>query len=769
MKINKIRIQNFKVFEDTTINFESSDIIVFDGPNGFGKTTIYDAIELVFTGRIRRYEDLKAKLIDGRQVFSENPFQFSNGIGKDILITIELIKNDETYILERFADASRIEPYIDFSLYKLFVKEDFLSENRTSVEDENLFLTDLLGKNYQSNFQFLNYVEQEESLFLLKHDDKKRKNHIGHLFDLKEFEQKIKRIEDLKRKVDTIYANEKENSTIIEQEIIQIKTNIIAEETPTSFIKLLRGKIFFWDQEEIDTSTFDYSNIIGADGVLDRIKVFIERKNLFIQYRKNKAVDDILGNENLVSNFFRFHSFLSRKDEIRELRNKVSSLQNTIKQLESLSHNTVEEPIDLNPYDFIPSTLKTAFSSSKQELISSHKELSGLDRIYSDISKSRNDLVDELTDLREAGVSSGECILCGYDWKNIETLLFQIGNKSEQMKEISSDKNNRLQETFTQFKSDTIKQILELINIHLSTLNYNNEFASQLLDLEDNHFNDLIKALSTLEIDYSQYISSEQILDVANKLELFKSEILIIKDTTNAELIESYFSEYFREFFQNEFDEVNSITIEQIEAKKKYLSHKLSLSQNQILQTKSAQLLEVTIKRDTAKDVSNKLNNLKGKYNSSLKSYQKKIIKDIETVFHIYSGRIMQSFQGGIGLFIFSEKEGIRFQTGSHKTYDAVFTMSSGQLSALIISFTLALHKKYSQNKLILIDDPVQTMDELNLYGFIDLLRNEFCDNQIIMSTHEDMMSAFMRYKFKNYNLSERRVNLKELATEKRR
>jgi len=70
--------------------------------------------------------------------------------------------------------------------------------------------------------------------------------------------------------------------------------------------------------------------------------------------------------------------------------------------------------------------------------------------------------------------------------------------------------------------------------------------------------------------------------------------------------------------------------------------------------------------------------------------------------------------------------------------------------------------KKYSQNKIILIDDPVQTMDELYLYGFIDLLRNEFSNNQIIMSTHEDMMSAFMRYKFKNYNLSEKRINLKE-------
>lgn len=765
MKINKIRIQNFKVFEDITINFNSSDIIVFDGPNGFGKTTIYDAIELVFTGRIRRYEDLKAKLIDGRQVFSENPFQHSNGIGKDILVTIELIKNDQTYILQRFADTTQIEPYIDFSVYKLFTKEDFSSEDRTFVDDENLFLTNLLGKNYKTNFQFLNYVEQEESLFLLKHDDKKRKSHIGHLFDLNEFEQKIKRIDDLKRRFDTIFANENEKFGILDQEVNQIKANIITDETPTSFVKLLEKKDLFWDQEEIDSSTFEYSEIIGTDGVLDRLKVFIGRKSLFNQYRKNRAVDYLLENENLINNFFKFHNFLSKKDEIRELRNKVTDLQNTIKQLESLSHNKVEESIDLNTYDFIPNDIKTTFSLTQQALILSHKELSGLDRIYSDISKSRNDLIEELTDLREAGVSSGECVLCGYDWKNIETLLLQIETKSEQIKEINSDKSNRLQETFAEFKSETIKQIIELINIHLISLNYNKEFASQLLDLEDNHFNDLMKILSILEINYSKYLSNEQILDVADKLELFKSEISILKDTSNAELIETYFLEYFREYFNNEDSQVDSVTFEQIEAKKKYLSHKLSLSQNQILQSKSAQLLEVTKKRDTASEVSQKLNKLKGKYNSSLKSYQKKIIKDIETVFHIYSGRIMQSFQGGIGLFIFSEKEGIRFQTGSHKTYDAVFTMSSGQLSALIISFTLALHKKYSQNKLILIDDPVQTMDELNLYGFIDLLRNEFYDNQIIMSTHEDMMSAFMRYKFKNYNLSEKRVNLKELAT----
>lgn len=37
MKIKKIRIQNFKVFQNTIIDFETSDLIVFDGPKRFWK------------------------------------------------------------------------------------------------------------------------------------------------------------------------------------------------------------------------------------------------------------------------------------------------------------------------------------------------------------------------------------------------------------------------------------------------------------------------------------------------------------------------------------------------------------------------------------------------------------------------------------------------------------------------------------------------------------------------------------------------------------
>jgi len=88
--------------------------------------------------------------------------------------------------------------------------------------------------------------------------------------------------------------------------------------------------------------------------------------------------------------------------------------------------------------------------------------------------------------------------------------------------------------------------------------------------------------------------------------------------------------------------------------------------------------------------------------------------------------------------------------------------MSSGQLATLVIAFTLALNKRYSKNEFLFIDDPIQTLDELNIAGLVELLRNEFSDRQIFISTHEDMMSAYMRYKFKKYGLGAQRLSFKE-------
>ena len=46
---------------------------------------------------------------------------------------------------------------------------------------------------------------------------------------------------------------------------------------------------------------------------------------------------------------------------------------------------------------------------------------------------------------------------------------------------------------------------------------------------------------------------------------------------------------------------------------------------------------------------------------------------------------------------------------------DALYNMSSGQLVSIAIALKLSLNKLYSNTPFLAIDDPVQTMDDLNL------------------------------------------------------
>ena len=107
------------------------------------------------------------------------------------------------------------------------------------------------------------------------------------------------------------------------------------------------------------------------------------------------------------------------------------------------------------------------------------------------------------------------------------------------------------------------------------------------------------------------------------------------------------------------------------------------------------------------------------------------------------------------------ELKNIRFVANWESDHDVLNTMSSGQIAAIVISLYLALNKVYSQGLgTILIDDPVQTMDEINMISSVELLRNEFADRQLVLSTHEDHVSKYFLYKFLKYGRTVRQIRL---------
>lgn len=768
MKISKIRIQNFKVLSDREIDFLSSDLVIFDGPNGFGKTSIYDAIELLFTGIIRRYTVLQSLIVDGRETYYEHPFYTENATG-DIIICCEFEKNDTIYVLERIGKKEELINGVNFSTYKLYQKENFETTDRELIQNESQFLTTILGANYKENFQFLNYIEQEDSLFLLKSQDKNRKQHISHLFNVTEFENKISQINLIKQKIDSFCSSEEklilEN---IKQEIKLAEDFVAKNFTDTAYIKLFPEKSINWDDANFNFENTNYSDLLGEDGKLTRLSNFLNHREAFKKYIDNETIDNLTRNETILQNFCKFYRFIPNRDGLNIEKDIFIKKQKYVERLTDFSIQELQDDdfeFNFENFKYIDDALSAEFENAINELKIELKDLDKLEDINSKINDSRQKLVDKIEELQEEDVLVlGNCVLCGYNWGDINILLESIHNQTNVLKGVSTEKNKHFEEKFKQFKNGIATVIKNLINQDILDNSLDKEFISKLVSLETTYFVNTVKSLEKINFDYSAYLNENLSNDIETKCEQLIRDLQEKKHMIQMDEVEQYYKEYFDEYFDGNFEYLNSIKAEDAKKKTEFLKYKYSLLRNEFLVDKKIELLLKQTKFDNAKKLGEQIKQLKNIYGNSLRKYQTKVIKDIEILFHIYSGRIMQDFQGGLGLFIYSDKNGIRFQTNPTKTFDAVFSMSSGQLSALIIAFTLALHKKYSQNKIILIDDPVQTLDELNVVGFVELLRNEFAKNQIIISTHEDMMSSFIRYKFKNYNLSQTRVNLKSNA-----
>ena len=151
-----------------------------------------------------------------------------------------------------------------------------------------------------------------------------------------------------------------------------------------------------------------------------------------------------------------------------------------------------------------------------------------------------------------------------------------------------------------------------------------------------------------------------------------------------------------------------------------------------------------------------------------IKEYKKKIISDIEPLLHVYTAKILQQKFNGKSIYISTNEavDSIQFVNSMKDRQDILYSMSSGQLSAVAISFLLCMNQVYGKHNpcsVLLIDDPVQTIDDVNMVGLVDILRYEFEDRQIFISTHEQTFEWFLRYRYSKANKAVKIFNMKEI------
>ncbi|MDF2873537.1 MAG: hypothetical protein K0R22_220, partial [Sporomusa sp.] len=202
-----------------------------------------------------------------------------------------------------------------------------------------------------------------------------------------------------------------------------------------------------------------------------------------------------------------------------------------------------------------------------------------------------------------------------------------------------------------------------------------------------------------------------------------------------------------------------------IDNKIKFIKYKNSLLKNQDIDLIKNEVKTLIIKLKKLEKIRNQFDELKSLYNDAIDEYKNLVLKKLRVPLLIYTGKILQDYQNGLGVFI--NQDEMRFVSNGDAKHDILNTFSSGQLSGFVLSFLFAMNKRYIAEEyddigFILIDDPVQTMDDINIASFIEVLRNDFPNKQIILSTHETDKENYILYKFLKYNLKGQSFNVKD-------
>lgn len=210
-------------------------------------------------------------------------------------------------------------------------------------------------------------------------------------------------------------------------------------------------------------------------------------------------------------------------------------------------------------------------------------------------------------------------------------------------------------------------------------------------------------------------------------------------------------------------------TVGELQSKEQYVAKLFNDSLSLQLSTEETQLRK--LKRDCeeykkkTEDMTDAIKILISKYEDANKEYQTQLLNAIKIPLMVYSGRIIQNYPLGLGIRAIIKTNQLVFEAASKSGSDVYNILSTGQLNGLSIALLLSIKNVYGDTKgldILLIDDPLQTIDDISAISLADLLTQQGI-GQIVLSTHEETKAALLRYKFKHAGMSVREQNMQAL------
>lgn len=499
MKIKKILIKNFKNIKETRIIDFQENVTLFVGPNGFGKTTIFDAIELSLTGKIRRIEE--SDYSDGRSSFSTPYFQ--NNPNEDTFIEL-MLTNDEgsslivssLYKHSMNAEGSNV-PKFSFSKFKRTVRfgpgisfqpiEDFDSLSEREIQK---VISQFLG--YESEdyrlgdtFDLFHYIQQDETAYYLKQKEKDRKEQLNFLLNIGNYVNRKNRLERLRS---VLSSNENE----LKAKKDKLKNSPIKNNTPYSKLPLRADTDFAFNNKSIvfdDELSNESLNIYLSE--IDKLQEFrnsFSPEDYFLRKQSEQFKREVLDNDDFII-YLIVRKILENQKNIEFIKKNHSLiaseknysyflLKNYIGQIELLENdrimfqqgkllgNLIDVEIDKMDIESIEKCLNSFtgwdfgriwFEKFEPKLAEYKIKKEQLD----DGTDSINKLLEIRSRLKEhIDEDHSECVFCGHDWIKNEKLLLAY-----------EETTNQLSKNLSNFEIEVTNYVQELNQLKIELQN----------------------------------------------------------------------------------------------------------------------------------------------------------------------------------------------------------------------------------------------------------------------------------------------------------
>lgn len=785
-RLKKLVIHNFKLFSHVEINIGENNLVMLDGPNGYGKTSIFDALEYLFTGDVKRISE--NKVCKTNLTFAEDCLIKNPSDGTQTYVAGIFDEKGKFKITRKLSEGKGVEnnpSKIKSRTKTTLVWNDEIVCDDADVDEANRAISSCLGKGILDHYLQFHYVSQEDRLQFLSKSEDDRNAELQKLFGIENEEenyQKVDKTLKVFRNLIKKYSGELETK---EQEVKNIQKEMegIDKESQVTYRDLIADKELsypLWNQAhpriENKDKLSEMAERVHAAGYFSR------EIDLYREEEKNNWIEDKIKDKEILKKFLYLNG---HSEELDFLKTELQQYYEILKILESAERE--EGGVDYEKYNY----------NRLKEILNLQIDLEEVTRIKNEINDSRKNVKaedtarDKITRLQERlkkeweawqdsdykGLPDNQCPLCGQPYENKETLMQTLDTCRTAIESGKEDSQKQVDQNI-----DSLKEVYDLhckipIEEYLEKHNcYRSDICKELYgDWEKilRVYRSFIKSSEEYGISNEYTITEENFEKAGEIVEGFVVWLKGLKSVLSDEYYdhkEKYqYDNVLSLDYQNCKEKVKVITEEEEKAKIRYMEQEYYGGRQKELETKEGEQRALKERVDKLTSVEDGLKNLRAKVEKNIDDYKSELVNQLKIPFYLYSGRILQNYPGGLGIWMQEVKGGkIRFAAERRKEHDVLYTLSSGQLSAVAIAIALTLNKTYAQQSLkcMFIDDPIQTMDELNIASFVEVLRTDFTEYQFILSTHEDDFSDYIRYKFDRYGLPNCSIEVQRLDEE---